>query len=562
MLPNGQFLCPGFIDTHTHACQVPNIGLGQQYELLDWLQQVTFPRERRFADFDYAERTYNSIVQRMIDCGTTTACYYATLHLEATKSLARICTQRGQRAFVGKCQMDRNSPQDYTEKSAAQSLHDTKAFIAYCEKLHEKTRSRSKSVLSAASIASSNTESGSSAFSSSFPSSSGSDGQPSDCSSGSTPSSSIMSPLEETRGNEKLGGDEDDELMRHSVEKLSKTVDEIISTDESTADQDVASTETNLAKTSPSTSPTDALAEAASLSHSNALVHPILTPRFAISCTDSLLTGISAILSRDPTLRIQTHLSESPDEIAFTRELFPFASSYTQLYDHFGLLTDRTVLAHAIHLDEKELQMLKARDCGISHCPTSNMNLRSGATKLGDMLNRGIKVSLGTDASGGFGLGMLSAIREASVVAKVVQFTQRDVQSDCQSQAEVNERDADPAHATEDFTQKPLSPATLLWLATVGGAQVATIDDRTGSLEVGKEFDALHVRMDVEPGYSGGACSGYAYSGNPSAYVEEGESLEALVEKFLFTGDDRNIANVWVRSRLIGGVDFRNACCK
>lgn len=62
VLPYGQFLCPGFIDTHTHACQVPNVGLGQQYELLDWLHNVTFPRERRFADVEYAERTYNSVV--------------------------------------------------------------------------------------------------------------------------------------------------------------------------------------------------------------------------------------------------------------------------------------------------------------------------------------------------------------------------------------------------------------------------------------------------------------------------------------------------------------------
>lgn len=62
VLRYGEFLCPGFVDTHTHACQVPNIGVGQEYELLDWLNNVTFPRERRFQDTKYAERTYASVV--------------------------------------------------------------------------------------------------------------------------------------------------------------------------------------------------------------------------------------------------------------------------------------------------------------------------------------------------------------------------------------------------------------------------------------------------------------------------------------------------------------------
>lgn len=62
VMPYGQFLCPGLIDTHTHACQVPNVGVGQQYELLDWLSNITFPRERMFADVNYARKTYNSVV--------------------------------------------------------------------------------------------------------------------------------------------------------------------------------------------------------------------------------------------------------------------------------------------------------------------------------------------------------------------------------------------------------------------------------------------------------------------------------------------------------------------
>lgn len=91
-------------------------------------------------------------------------------------------------------------------------------------------------------------------------------------------------------------------------------------------------------------------------------------------------------------------------------ELFPFASSYTQIYDHFDLLTSNTILAHCVHLEDAEMDLIKLRGAGISHCPTSNFNLRSGTSRVGDMLDKGIKVSLGTDVSGGFGLGVLSAL--------------------------------------------------------------------------------------------------------------------------------------------------------
>jgi hypothetical protein len=115
-LERGDFLCPGFVDTHVHACQVPNIGLGQSYELLAWLEKITFPRERLFESPEYARTTYHSVVQRMLDSGTTCAALYGTLHQEACEILADICNERGMRALVGKCNMDRNCPSEYTEK--------------------------------------------------------------------------------------------------------------------------------------------------------------------------------------------------------------------------------------------------------------------------------------------------------------------------------------------------------------------------------------------------------------------------------------------------------------
>lgn len=126
---------------------------------------------------------------------------------------------------------------------------------------------------------------------------------------------------------------------------------------------------------------------------SSPLVHPILTPRFAISCTSSLLSALGDLAAENPDLRIQTHISENPSEIAFTKELFPECKTYAGVYDAHGLLRSNTILAHAVHLEEEEVQLIAQRGAGVSHCPTSNFNLSSGVAPVGKLLDRGIKVS-------------------------------------------------------------------------------------------------------------------------------------------------------------------------
>lgn len=122
------------------------------------------------------------------------------------------------------------------------------------------------------------------------------------------------------------------------------------------------------------------------------LVEPVLTPRFAISCSGPLLSALGDIARTDPSLPIQTHISENRDEVRNTLNLFPAATSYADVYDKHGLLGPRTILAHAIHLGEDEVALVKERRAGVSHCPTSNFNLRSGVCPVGRYIDRGIKV--------------------------------------------------------------------------------------------------------------------------------------------------------------------------
>ena len=101
-MKKSQFMVPGFIDTHTHAAQYFNNGLGTDLPLLDWLQKYTFPLESKFKENSFAEKMYDKCVSRHLNNGTTTCCYYATIHLEGCLSLFNACQEKGQRAFVVK----------------------------------------------------------------------------------------------------------------------------------------------------------------------------------------------------------------------------------------------------------------------------------------------------------------------------------------------------------------------------------------------------------------------------------------------------------------------------
>jgi guanine deaminase len=125
-----QFLCPGFVDAHAHAPQHAFTGTALDLPLLEWLQTYTFPHEARFSDLAHARAIYERAVHSHLRNGSTTVSYFATIHVEACKLLVDIVREQGQRALVGKVNMDRNAPDDYVETTEA-SLSGTQAFIDY-----------------------------------------------------------------------------------------------------------------------------------------------------------------------------------------------------------------------------------------------------------------------------------------------------------------------------------------------------------------------------------------------------------------------------------------------
>ncbi|KAF4471690.1 guanine deaminase [Fusarium albosuccineum] len=391
----GQFFFPGFIDSHIHAPQYPNVGIFGKTTLLDWLEKYTFPLESSLKDLAKARRVYTSCVRRTLANGTTTAAYFATIDVQATNLLADLCLELGQRAFVGRVCMDNPDicPDHYRDESAAEGLDKTMQTIRHVQ-------------------------------------------------------------------------DIDPEFK---------------------------------------------------------LVSPILTPRFAPSCSSESMHGLARI-QKEMDLPVQTHISENDGEIALVAQMFPDSGSYANMYDDHGLLTSRTILAHAIHLSEAEAQLVAKRGSKVSHCPCSNSSLTSGAARVRWMWDKGITVGLGTDMSGGYSPSILEAARQAALVSRHVAM---------------GLDAADP-----DKERSKLTVEEVLHLATRGGAEVVGLQGRVGGFEEGMEWDAQLIGL-------GSVDDEGVSDSDGNVDVFGWETWEERVAKWLFNGDDRNVKKVWVKGRMV-----------
>lgn len=132
-LPDGSYLLPGLVDCHVHAPQYPQLGNALDVPLEIWLQKYTFPLEARYADLAFARRAYGYLVEDLLANGTTTVLYFATVHQDATRLLADICLDKGQRALIGKVVMDdpESCPDYYRDASTEAALKGTVDFIDY-----------------------------------------------------------------------------------------------------------------------------------------------------------------------------------------------------------------------------------------------------------------------------------------------------------------------------------------------------------------------------------------------------------------------------------------------
>jgi guanine deaminase len=230
------------------------------------------------------------------------------------------------------------------------------------------------------------------------------------------------------------------------------------------------------------------------------LVKPILTPRFAPSCTQKLLDGLGKIAEFDD-LPVQSHLSETKKEVEWAKELFPDAKNYLDIYGRSGLL-GRALMAHAIYLDEEEISQVKTQDVLLVHCPDSNINIRSGIMPVRKYLNRGLKIGLGSDVAGGHRLAINEAMIRAIQLSKLVSLQFPELES--------------------------LKVSEAFYMGTKAGG---TFFGNTGSFEVGYSFDALVIE--------------------DHPLIAELYSIEDRLEKFIYSGTSQNICARYVEGKQI-----------
>lgn len=127
-------IIPGMTDLHVHAPQYSYRGLGMDLELIDWLNAHAFPEESKFTDLEYAKRAYSIFVNDLVKSTTTRACIFGTLHKEATLLLMELLEDTGMKAYVGKVNMDRNSPEILREESAEAAAKITEQWILEAER--------------------------------------------------------------------------------------------------------------------------------------------------------------------------------------------------------------------------------------------------------------------------------------------------------------------------------------------------------------------------------------------------------------------------------------------
>ena len=234
--------------------------------------------------------------------------------------------------------------------------------------------------------------------------------------------------------------------------------------------------------------------------HGRGRLEYALTPRFAPTSSSRQLEFLGRLAEEHPDVVIQTHLAESLPECGWVGELFPDEEDYTAVYERYGLVRERSVFGHAIHLSDGELNRLVAAGASLAHCPTSNLFLGSGLFEFGRLRRRGLRIGLGSDVGAGTSLSPLASLNEAYKVSRMV--------------------------------GEPMGPFEALRLATLAGAEALGRADRVGSLEPGKDADLVVLDPWATPVLGRRA--------------DHAESTAELLFALMMLGDDRSVRAVYV----------------
>jgi guanine deaminase len=249
------------------------------------------------------------------------------------------------------------------------------------------------------------------------------------------------------------------------------------------------------------TSISDTLAVLEATSSYKEDVKYIITPRFVPATSTQLMKQLGEI-SENYHLPVQSHLSENRNEVAWVKSLHPECTSYTDVYERYGLLRkNQTIMAHCIYLSKEEKRKIKEKGVLVAHCPQSNEDLASGIMPLRQYLTEGIHCAIASDVAGAHVPDMNRHIVEAIQMSKL--------------------------WWVEHPEDLPITLAEAFYLATKSSG---AFFGKVGSFETGFDFDALVITVDE---------------------FDLATTIPEQLEKFIYCGDDRHIKHRFVAGKEI-----------
>jgi len=228
-----------------------------------------------------------------------------------------------------------------------------------------------------------------------------------------------------------------------------------------------------------------------------------ITPRFAPTSTPEQLSAAGKLAAEFPDTFIQTHLSENHSEIRWVNELFPDQADYLSVYQNYGLVRDRALFGHGVHLSTREQRALANNGAAIAFCPSSNLFLGSGLFPYLQAKEQGINIAIASDVGGGTSLSLLRNCADAYKI--------------CQLQGQ------------------SLNAFEALYLITQGAAVAMNLDHQIGNLNVGTEADFVVLDIDAIPMLS--------------QRVQRCTTLDERLFALITLGDERVIQQTYVAGK-------------
>lgn len=195
--------------------------------------------------------------------------------------------------------------------------------------------------------------------------------------------------------------------------------------------------------------------------HQKQRLHYAVTPRYAVTSSPGSLELAAGLLNQYDNLYVQTHISENKKEVALVNHVYPANHHYLDVYDSYGLLTEKTLLGHGIYLNDDELKRIAEAGASIVHCPSANLFLGSGLFNYLKVLDHRIKLAVGSDVGAGTSFSMLRNLHDAYKISALQGI--------------------------------PIAPAQALYFITLGGARALSLEKHIGNFDPGKEADFVVI---------------------------------------------------------------------